>query len=366
MKDIIAGNLIRYRKALRLSQEALAEQIGITRQSINNYEKAKTLPDSKTLSILGKALGVSLDDLLRPENQGIPNFRFRSHASFKKTPQFATQVLNWLETYNYLEKVNGLSPYAPETKSCHCVNGNENLIINVATRFRHSLSLGDAPIPNLFETMEELGLKILRMPINLKNFFGLSACSTDQGAFVLINTHNISIERQLFTLAHEIGHLIFHRGDYQDNLITDDNKEEEKARENVANYFASHLLVPENALLQTLENIKDICQLKAYFRVSYTMILKRLDEMKKINYQDTIIKIKSQYKQKFGQPLTKEIELEPQLLLINFPENQRFNNLVWQTLEQSKISELKAAELLNLTVEKLRMERQTNKIYAIF
>lgn len=47
MKDVIAQNLIRYRKGQRLSQEQLAEQVGeqvgLTRQTINNYEKAKTL-----------------------------------------------------------------------------------------------------------------------------------------------------------------------------------------------------------------------------------------------------------------------------------------------------------------------------------
>jgi transcriptional regulator with XRE-family HTH domain len=49
MKEIIAANLLRYRKGLSLSQEELAAITGVTRQSINNYENAKTLPDSKTL-----------------------------------------------------------------------------------------------------------------------------------------------------------------------------------------------------------------------------------------------------------------------------------------------------------------------------
>ncbi|MEQ8960405.1 MAG: helix-turn-helix transcriptional regulator [Coleofasciculus sp. C2-GNP5-27] len=67
MKETIAANIIRYRKSLRLSQEQLAEIVGMTRQSINNYENAKTLPDSKTLSAIARALGVTLDDLLRPK-----------------------------------------------------------------------------------------------------------------------------------------------------------------------------------------------------------------------------------------------------------------------------------------------------------
>ena len=74
MKEIIAGNLIRYRKGLNLSQEELAALAGVTRQSINNYENAKTLPDSKTLSALARALGVKLDDLLRQSYAALPTF----------------------------------------------------------------------------------------------------------------------------------------------------------------------------------------------------------------------------------------------------------------------------------------------------
>ncbi|GJD15428.1 hypothetical protein RIVM261_003840 [Rivularia sp. IAM M-261] len=85
MKEVIAANLIRYRKGLGLSQEQLAEEVDVTRQSINNYENAKTLPDSKTLSALANALGVTLDDLLRPESLYLPSFRFRVHASFGKS-----------------------------------------------------------------------------------------------------------------------------------------------------------------------------------------------------------------------------------------------------------------------------------------
>ncbi len=82
MKEAIAGNLTRYRKAVGLSQEQLANLVNITRQSINNYENAKTLPDSKTLSALARALGVTLDDLLRPESSPVTPFRFRAHTGF--------------------------------------------------------------------------------------------------------------------------------------------------------------------------------------------------------------------------------------------------------------------------------------------
>ncbi len=365
MKEIIAGNLTHYRKGLRLSQEALAEQAGVTRQSINNYETAKTLPDSKILSALARALSVTLDDLLRQESTALPSFRFRAHTSFGKKPRFAAQVLQMLEDYTALEQAVGMPPYTPESTPCHQLEGNEKRIAEIATQFRHRLGLGDAPIQNLFEAVEELGLKVLRQALPIPEFFGLSACSAEQGAFILVNTHNISTERQLFTLAHEIGHLIFHRGEYQDTLMEEGTKEEEKAREAVANHFASHLLVSQDALDRALNVFSDLTQLKAHFRVSYTMMLMRLEQMGKLKYGDVIQKIRGEYKRRTGQSLTKEIELDPVLPAEDFPVNQRFTKLVKQALKLGQVSELKAAELLNLTVEDLRLARRETEAYAI-
>ena len=380
MKETIASNLIRYRKGLRLSQEKLAEIVGITRQSINNYEKAKTLPDSQTLSALAKALGVTLDDLLRAEEEGLPNFRFRTHASFNKKPQFATQVRRELKTYNTLEQAVGLPPYAPESTPCHQLIGNEKRIAAIATQFRHRLGLGNAPILNLFEATEEIGLKVLRQPLPLPGFFGLSACSADQGAFVLVNSHEITIERQLFTLAHEIGHLIFHRDEYQDTLIEEGTKDgaplhlekpqvtalqEEKAREDVANYFAGHLLVPSAELERMYQLTTNIVKLKQHFRVSYQVILTRLAQMGVIDYAKEKAKIWASYKRKHGSSLKNSMELPPALKPEELPENERYSSLVWQALSLGQISEMKAAELLDLTVEELRIRRQEAEVYAI-
>lgn len=370
MKDEIAGNLTRYRKALHISQERLAEKAGVTRQSINNYEKGKTLPDSKTLSSLAYVLGVTLDDLLRPEGEDELLFRFRARASFAKQPQFAAQVLQKLETYTQLEQVVGLRPYSPESTPCDKVQGNEAYIQEIATQFRRRLGLGDAPIANLFNTVEGIGLKVLRCPLPIEGFFGLSACSVDHGAFILINTDKITIEKQLFTLAHEIGHLIFHRGDYRDTLKEEGTKEEEKAREKVSDYFAGHLLVAQSEFDRVFRFTKDILKLKQYFRVSYQVILSRLAEMRLIDYGKELAKIRAIYRDKHGNPLQGCIELDPKLDLKEFPENERYINLIWQALTIDEITETTAAELLGRTLEdlgneRLHRHRQDSEVYAI-
>ncbi|MHC5856853.1 helix-turn-helix domain-containing protein [Nostoc sp.] len=381
MKEIIAANLNRYRKSLGLSQEQLAEQAGVTRQSINNYENAKTLPDSKILSALASVLGITLDDLLRSQSEGLPNFRFRAHVTFDtavattwgtrathclKSAQFAAQVLRMLQTYNALEQAVGLPSYSPESTPCHQVEGNEKHIQTIAALFRHRLGLGDAPIANLFQSVEEIGLKVLRSSVPIKGFFGLSACSDIEGAFVLVNTHNITIERQLFTLAHEIGHLIFHRVEYQDTLIEEGTSYKEKAREKVADYFASQLLVPQAEFERMYSLTKDIVKLKRHFRVSYLVILNRLAEMDIIDFAKEKAKICAIYKKQHdGTSLQNSMELPPALIVEDYTENERYEFLIWQSLKLGKISEMKAAELLNLTVEKLRVRRQENEVYAV-
>jgi Zn-dependent peptidase ImmA (M78 family)/DNA-binding XRE family transcriptional regulator len=357
LKQIVAGNLHRFRKGCSLSVEGLAERVGVTRQTIHNYEAAKTLPDGRMLSVLARTLGVTLDDLLR-RSVDVPNFRFRAHASFAKKPQFAAQVVRMLEEYAALERAVGVAPYTPESTPCHWVDDEtKERIEEVAAQFRRRMDLGDGPIVNLFDAAEGLGLKVLRKPIPLDKFFGLSAASADEGAFILVNNQDITIERQLFTLAHEIGHLIFHRGEYSDALMDHGDKEEEERREKVADYFASHLLVPRDAFERALGGTRSLRELKYHFRVSYQVILVRIAERGGPGYGELFRNLAMKYKRQTGKSLTKKTEIEPCLREEEFPENERFKRLVLQALELEKLTELRAAELLGKTVSELRLTR---------
>jgi Zn-dependent peptidase ImmA (M78 family)/DNA-binding XRE family transcriptional regulator len=357
IKQIVAGNLTRFRKGSSITMERLAERVGVTRQTIHNYETGKTLPDSQVLSGLAAALGITLDDLLR-QSADVPNFRFRAHASFARKPQFAAQVIRLLEEYAALERAVGVAAYTPESIPCHRVDAdNERRIEAVAGQFRHRLDLGDGPIVNLFQAAEAIGLKVLRKPAPADHFFGLSAASADCGAFILVNS-SVSVERQLFTLAHEIGHLIFHRGEYLDVLVEYGDKEEEKAREEVADHFASHLLVPQEALEQALEKTRSLRDLKVQFRVSYKVILMRMAKPQGPTYGDLFQQLAIKYKRQTGKSLTKEIEIEPRLRPEEFPENERFKRLVLKALEAEKLTELRAAEMLGLTISDLRLARR--------
>ena len=60
----IANKLYKLRKKNGLSQEALAEKLGISRQSISKWERAESSPDTDNLISLAKLYNISLDELL--------------------------------------------------------------------------------------------------------------------------------------------------------------------------------------------------------------------------------------------------------------------------------------------------------------
>ena len=64
MREILAGNISRYRKNLNLTQEALAEKLGVTFQAVSKWETGQTVPDTMLLPALAKGLNVSIDKLL--------------------------------------------------------------------------------------------------------------------------------------------------------------------------------------------------------------------------------------------------------------------------------------------------------------
>lgn len=59
-----AKKLTALRKYYSLSQEALAEKVGVSRQAISKWERGEASPDTDNLLMLSKIYSVSLDDLL--------------------------------------------------------------------------------------------------------------------------------------------------------------------------------------------------------------------------------------------------------------------------------------------------------------
>lgn len=68
LTSVLAANLRRYRSAMRLSQEALAERCGLHRTYVGSVERSERNVSLSSLEVLARALGVSVPELLTPRN----------------------------------------------------------------------------------------------------------------------------------------------------------------------------------------------------------------------------------------------------------------------------------------------------------
>ena len=67
----LGNKIFELRKKTGLSQEDLGEKIGVTRQTISNWELGETSPNPEQLKLLSKSLNVSIDDLLDNDVQNL-------------------------------------------------------------------------------------------------------------------------------------------------------------------------------------------------------------------------------------------------------------------------------------------------------
>ncbi len=70
---MIGKNLQKLRKQKGLTQEALAEAVGVARQTIVKWEAGESMPDLEMSGRLASALEVSLDDLVNAPEYELDN-----------------------------------------------------------------------------------------------------------------------------------------------------------------------------------------------------------------------------------------------------------------------------------------------------
>ena len=67
----LGNNIIGLRKKEKISQEKLGERVGVTRQTVSNWELDQTVPDANQLLALSKALNTSIDLLVGNDIQNL-------------------------------------------------------------------------------------------------------------------------------------------------------------------------------------------------------------------------------------------------------------------------------------------------------
>lgn len=195
----------------------------------------------------------------------------------------------------------------------------------------------------LNEFRNQPNFTIVYMPFSDK-IDGFS-CKRKNHYIIVLNSRN-NINRQNFTCAHELYHLLFEYK--EDEYVPTMNSEE------MADTFASYFLIPEDALIKFLNDsgvankrkltIEDIVKIENYFQVSRQAMLNRLRDFGMIT---------SSEQDKFGFDVIKSVKrLGGNVSNYTEPTNPKIDVvgemklLVKKLAEENKISSSKCKEYL--------------------
>ena len=358
--DAVAlGALIRQqREAIQMSVVQLAKRIGVSRNTISNYESGRTEPAASHMIAIATALGSSIGGLFGTGDQPTdPRFAFRSHAALRKDPDIQVTARKLLRAYAEIEAITGsklcvrLHPYACDSDG---PLGDRD-IETAAQTLRQTCGMRDTGPENIVRVLEGLGVRCLFFDHDSKGLDGISTIQDDV-LLILLRNRSKNVERTIYSGAHELGHLVLHP-----NLFTSKIEEEDVKRdyEKEANKFASYFLVPGDELLRVwrgeklnrLPLFQSLLILKRIFHVSFHCLYRRVVDLglTTVEYPAFIVSIKQQLGIQ-GKASMEDLEpdpLKPEVLY----RSTRFHRLVESAFLQNLIGHAKLAELLQVTVD---------------
>ena len=334
--------LARKRSGLSLRELSSSMNGMVSAQAIGKYERGEMMPSSSVAIALADALDVTTAYLLSPTAVSLESVEFRKLASTKvrERARVEATVLDHVDRYLQVEEILGIAsnvwevpdgaPYPADT-----VGGGELTAAGV----RRAWNLGGGAIPNMTELLEERGIKVLKLDFP-RAVDGLTCFvhRTDETAVpVVVYSTGKSIERQRFTLAHELGHLV---------MDIPAGMPEEK----ICDRFASALLVPEDELVREVGlrrldfGFGELVDIKKVFGVSAAALVIRMRDLGIIG-EATVTRI--------FRGIGRSWRTQEPCPLVQAESPKRFRRLCLRALAEDVISESKAAELLGMRISEI-------------
>lgn len=347
MKSPFAHRLKTARLMSGLSQEELAQGLGITKQAVSKYENGAMLPDSSILLHLAKVLGQKPDYFIRPFSVSLDTVEFRKKSVLKggKLKAVKAQIIDEVERYLELEALLGLDT------AFH--NPIENLLISdfedvekAVVELLKAWDLGFNPLPNVIEMLEDIGIKIVEIEAD-DSFDGLSSRVQDNIPVIVLNKAFDNV-RKRFTALHELGHLLLQIPAHASH----------KEKEAYCHRFAGAMLMPKAILLEELGkrrqhlSINELVNIKEYYGISLAAIIYRASDLGVIS-QSTA--------QRFWQIRNSNPKLKEEIGYGEYAGKEhsgRFEQLLYKALAEEIISISKAAYLANTSIEQLNSNLQ--------
>lgn len=255
------GDRLKFARTYRgMSAQELADRIGVSRQSINQFENYSidsdktSKPSIENIENIAQELKFPVEFFFQKEKENIKikNTYFRALLSSKKKEKqsqinkavLITVIYDILQ--EYLEFPDKNIPVIQKEDL------SDKDISNVARELRNLWNIGNKPIKDIIFLMENNGIVVTSLSTNTEEidaFTQYIKIENREYMCVVLENEKKSACRRQFSAAHELGHIILHANQINMNEM---ERSEFREIERQANLFAAELLLPEEEFKKDL------------------------------------------------------------------------------------------------------------------
>ncbi|HVV71496.1 MAG TPA: XRE family transcriptional regulator, partial [Verrucomicrobiae bacterium] len=239
--------LVLARESRAFTQGDVAEKLKITQSLISKIEHGVSSPTDEILVIISAILHYPRDFFFQPDPVYGLGVSFLFHRKRQTMPAADLRVIQAkvnilrMRVERLLRGVEMVSPYTFTPIDIHDHSMRRDGPEHIAGLVRAAWQLPSGPVRNLVSAIENAGGIVFSYPFGHRKVDAISLWVTGSPPLFFVNSE-LPGERQRFTLAHELGHVIMHR-------VPNENIEEEADR------FAAAFLMPETDSRMDLQRL---------------------------------------------------------------------------------------------------------------
>lgn len=249
---VIPSRITEARESRAMSMGDLAEDIGVTRQTISKYEHGIVSPSPDMIQAISYNLGFPAEFFYKAEQESSAassSLFFRSNSNIsQKVKAACSYQIKWInEVKKQLEKYVDFIERDLPTIDRDYEDLSQEDIEELALSVRERWGLNDDPIDDLIGILENNGIIVSQFAISdFCPFKGIDAfsCWKDGTPYILYHCIPKSAVRTRFSILHELGHLIMHSSITREDSV---KKGVIDLADDQADCFASAFLLPSTS-----------------------------------------------------------------------------------------------------------------------
>ncbi len=297
MDNIIGKNIQYYRELAKFKKTELARLIPCDVSLITRYEKGERQPTLKILLKISEIFGLSLDKLV---NEGQVDFQLVTRGSGKETKEEAKEIVFLKQiAEDYLKLLKNIS-INTEYQGLIYSNYDHRQLKDI----KQNLELPDLiNYENLKTALRtKWNIQIIEIPLKVRKISSITF--NFKNHFIVFINKGHTEERKLFSLTHEVCHIVYHlkQNSYLISRLSSRHEIEKEA-----NKFAEDFLIPMEKLseefrIYELHNMKKdyISKLARKFNVSSECMFRDLNQKGLVQYHWKSYRPITDYKENYS------------------------------------------------------------------